>query len=130
MDDSEIPDSHDQTKWIMYHLMALEYGHDKFKTTLSELTEKKRLNRADPSELRSIIRETKKLSQWYQGYICYHQRAAMDHIPETQRTKWEKEFRKIENKSYFNTFINTSTKKYDASKNAFKSGHDLMEEKD
>lgn len=128
MNDSEIPDSHDHTKWIMYHLMALEYGHDKFNATITELTEKKRLNKADPSELRSIIRKTKKLGRWYQEYIRSHQCAAMNHIPETQRKKWEKEFRKIENKSYFNTFVDTSTKKYDASKNAFKSGHDLMKE--
>jgi len=78
----------------MYHLTALNYGHDKFHKKISELTDKKRLGKSDPAELKETIREIKKLCTWYQKYIQEHQCAAMDHIPETQRKKWEQESRK------------------------------------
>jgi len=124
---SEEQTSTENFRWIMYHLTALDYGRDKLNARIAEITEQKKLREANITELRKIVRDIKKSTKDYQNFITYHQRAAIDRIPEHQRKKWEEEFRNMENQSYFNTFVGTPKKEFDASKNAFRTARDLTE---
>ncbi|MBN1432991.1 MAG: hypothetical protein JW931_09500 [Methanomicrobiaceae archaeon] len=125
MGDSKDPDSQENLKWIMYHLVALDYSHEKYSKKINELTEQKKLKDANSSELRSIIQEIKKISSWYQDSLQTHQTKAINHIPEGKRKKWEKEFRDKENKSCFNLYVEDQKPDFDLSINAFKKGSEL-----
>jgi len=95
----------DRFHWVLYHLEAMNYAKTKLKKKMSQLPSGQKLLKLDSKELRKIISQIKEVINWYKGNIEYHQEKAMSHIPDTEKTKWAKKSRELENKSYENIFL-------------------------
>jgi len=95
----------DRYHWILYHLEAMSYGRKKVDKKMAALSSDFHLVQADPEKLRQIISELKELLKWHVEFIEYHKQKATSHIPETEKTKWARERRDAENKSYETAFL-------------------------
>ncbi len=114
--------------WIMYHLEALDYGREKVDNKISKLPAGQKLVRLTPKEHREVISQLKEIISWYEKFIQYHQQKALSHIPETEKTLWAKEKRKLENSSYENIFLNANEiAKNSVNKRDFKTADELNE---
>ena len=91
--------------WIIYHLEAMNYAKTKLEKKLSELPSAHKLLKLDAEDLRKVISKLREIIRWYKHIIDYHQQKAMSHIPETEKTRWAKKMRELENKSYENLFV-------------------------
>ena len=95
----------DKYHWIIYHLEAMDYGEKKVEERLCRLPSDFKLNQADSHALKQVISELKEILGWYRNHIQYHQKKALTHVPQTEKTKWAKERRNAENVSLENTFL-------------------------
>lgn len=91
--------------WILYHLKAIEYAQKRLDKKISELPKGYKLAEADAKELRQIISKLKRIIGEYKNSINFRQQKIMYFIPETEKTKWAKQFRDAENKCYERVFL-------------------------
>ena len=112
---------------IVYHLVAMDYAIKGLEIKLSKISYNQ-LEKKNKNELIKTISELSEFINWNQSIIEKHKEQALSHIPETEKTKREKEKRMLENESYKNIFLNDGNQKPDICKmEEFKRGTDYFD---